>query len=59
MTLIGKYEKKDGTRFDVRIEKKILERANEKDFGNRPYFPVTEEEPRQEIKNGYIKKIEE
>lgn len=57
--MIGKYERKDGTRFDViPMPRSGLQRADEKQYGYRPFYPVTEEELEQEIKKGDIKKIE-
>lgn len=57
--MIGKYERKDGTRFDViPMHRSGIQRADEKNYGYRPFFPVTEEQLEQEIKKGDIKKIE-
>jgi len=57
--MTGKYERQDGTRFDViPMPRSGLQRADEKQYGYRPFYPVTEEQLEQEIKKGDIKKIE-
>lgn len=56
--MIGKYERKDGTRFDVIYAPKDgLQMLTEKPFGNRTPFPVTVEELEKQIKDGTITKI--
>lgn len=56
--MIGKYERKDGTRFDViPMPRGGLQRANEKQYGYRPFYPVTKEELEEEISKGLIAKI--
>lgn len=58
--MIGKYERKDGTRFDViPLHRNGLQRAKESNgLKNRLFSPVTKEELEKEIKKGDIKKIE-
>lgn len=58
--MIGKYERKDGTRFDViPLHRNSFQRADESSgLKNRLFSPVTQEELEHEIKNKDIKKIE-
>jgi hypothetical protein len=54
----GKYERLDGTRFDViYAQKEGLQMLTEKHFGNRTPFPVTVDELEKDLKEGKIKKL--
>jgi hypothetical protein len=55
----GKYERKDGTRFDVIQGKKGLDRADEKGLGKyRMFEPVTEVQLKKELTAKEITRIQ-
>ncbi len=56
---IGKYERKDGTRFDViYAQKEGLQSANESNgLKNRLFSPITVDELEKELKDKLITKI--
>jgi hypothetical protein len=58
--MTGKYQRKDGTIFDVIYSHKDgLQRANEGKIGhNRLFVPVTEEELKAELDRKEIEKID-
>lgn len=56
--MTGKYERIDGTRFDViYAPKEGYQMLTEKPFGNRTPFPVTVEQLEKELKDNLITKI--
>ena len=57
--MIGKYERTDGTRFDVIYGRNgSYQRGDEKSIGkNRLFVPVTKEEIQKELKDKLITKI--
>jgi hypothetical protein len=56
--MIGKYQRKDGTKFDVIYSaKEGYQRCDEKKFGYRLFAPITEEVLNKELESKEIKKL--
>ncbi len=56
--MTGKYERLDGTRFDIiYAQKEGYQLLNEKQFGNRTPFQITVEEIEKQLKEKQIIKL--